>query len=77
MPRTSLPRHGIPDRRIPVSAKRPAHARGYAHGAPLVVKADGLAAGKGVIIARSVAEAIAAVEDMLEGNAFGDAGHRS
>ena len=46
------------------------------HGAPLVVKADGLAAGKGVIIAHSEDDAIAAVRDMLSGNAFGDAGHR-
>jgi phosphoribosylamine--glycine ligase len=45
-------------------------------GAPIVVKADGLAAGKGVILADSEAEAIAAVRDMLAGNAFGDAGHR-
>jgi len=47
-----------------------------AHGAPIVVKADGLAAGKGVIIAQTVDEAIAAVRDMLAGNAFGEAGHR-
>jgi len=46
------------------------------HGAPIVVKADGLAAGKGVIIARTVAEAETAVRDMLAGNAFGEAGHR-
>ncbi|MCE1225471.1 MAG: phosphoribosylamine--glycine ligase [Geobacteraceae bacterium] len=45
-------------------------------GAPIVVKADGLAAGKGVIIAQTEAEAIAAVQDMLSGNAFGDAGSR-
>lgn len=45
-------------------------------GAPIVVKADGLAAGKGVILAQTEAEAIAAVKDMLQGNAFGDAGHR-
>jgi phosphoribosylamine---glycine ligase len=45
-------------------------------GAPIVVKADGLAAGKGVIIATSVEEAGAAVRDMLAGNAFGEAGHR-
>lgn len=45
-------------------------------GAPIVVKADGLAAGKGVIVAMDEAGAIAAVEDMLAGNAFGDAGHR-
>ena len=45
-------------------------------GAPIVVKADGLAAGKGVIIAQTVAEAETAVRDMLAGNAFGEAGHR-
>ncbi|MCW9025301.1 MAG: phosphoribosylamine--glycine ligase [Gammaproteobacteria bacterium] len=45
-------------------------------GAPIVVKADGLAAGKGVILAQTEEEAIAAVNDMLAGNAFGDAGHR-
>jgi phosphoribosylamine---glycine ligase len=45
-------------------------------GAPIVVKADGLAAGKGVILAQTVAEAEAAVRDMLAGNAFGEAGHR-
>ena len=45
-------------------------------GAPIVIKADGLAAGKGVILAETEAEAIAAVEDMLAGNSFGDAGHR-
>ncbi len=45
-------------------------------GAPIVVKADGLAAGKGVIIAQTVDEAVAAVRDMLAGNAFGEAGHR-
>jgi len=45
-------------------------------GAPIVVKADGLAAGKGVIVAMELAEAEAAVKDMLAGNAFGEAGHR-
>ncbi|MCC6302292.1 MAG: phosphoribosylamine--glycine ligase [Gammaproteobacteria bacterium] len=45
-------------------------------GAPIVVKADGLAAGKGVILAATEQEAIDAVTDMLQGNAFGDAGHR-
>ncbi len=45
-------------------------------GAPIVVKADGLAAGKGVIVAQTVAEAIAAVENMLSGNVFGEAGNR-
>lgn len=47
-----------------------------AQGAPIVVKADGLAAGKGVIVAMTEAEAEAAVRDMLAGNAFGEAGHR-
>ena len=46
------------------------------HGAPIVIKADGLAAGKGVILAQSEDEAIAAVKDMLSGNSFGDAGAR-
>jgi len=45
-------------------------------GAPIVVKADGLAAGKGVVVARTLAEAEAAVTGMLEGNVFGNAGHR-
>ena len=45
-------------------------------GAPIVVKADGLAAGKGVIVAMSLEEAENAVRDMLAGNAFGEAGHR-
>src|SRR5690554_3398446 len=45
-------------------------------GAPIVIKADGLAAGKGVIVAMTQAEAEAAVRDMLEANAFGDAGAR-
>ena len=45
-------------------------------GAPIVVKADGLAAGKGVILAQTEDEAIAAVRDMLAGNAFGEAGNR-
>lgn len=46
------------------------------HGAPIVVKADGLAAGKGVIVAQTEQQAIDAVEDMLSGNGFGEAGHR-
>ncbi len=43
-------------------------------GAPIVIKADGLAAGKGVVIAQSIEEAIVAAKDMLSGNAFGSAG---
>lgn len=45
-------------------------------GTPIVIKADGLAAGKGVIIAQTEAEAFAAIDDMLSGNKFGDAGSR-
>lgn len=45
-------------------------------GAPIVIKADGLAAGKGVIVAMNLDEAKDAVKDMLSGNAFGDAGSR-
>jgi phosphoribosylamine--glycine ligase len=50
----------------------------YIHqqGAPIVVKADGLAAGKGVILAETEQQAIEAVKDMLSANAFGEAGHR-
>ena len=53
-------------------------ARDYIHdqGAPIVVKADGLAAGKGVVLAETESEAITAVEEMLSGKAFGDAGRR-
>jgi phosphoribosylamine---glycine ligase len=47
-----------------------------AEGAPIVVKADGLAAGKGVVVAQTEQQAIAAVEEMLSGNAFGTAGSR-
>ena len=46
------------------------------HGAPIVIKADGLAAGKGVIVATTLDEAEAAITDMLSGNAFGAAGAR-
>jgi len=45
-------------------------------GAPIVIKADGLAAGKGVIVALTLQEAEDAIQDMLAGNAFGEAGHR-
>ena len=46
------------------------------HGVPIVIKADGLAAGKGVVIPQTVEEAFATIDDMLIGNKFGDAGHR-
>jgi phosphoribosylamine--glycine ligase len=54
----------------------PAIAYIRAKGAPIVIKADGLAAGKGVILAQTEDEAITAVQDMLAGNAFGAAGSR-
>jgi len=54
----------------------PALAYVREQGAPIVVKADGLAAGKGVIVALTLEEAEDAIKDMLAGNAFGDAGHR-
>ena len=55
-----------------------APAKAFAHqlGAPVVIKADGLAAGKGVVVAMSLEEADAAIEDMLSGNRFGNAGSR-
>ena len=56
----------------------PADARAYvqSHGAPIVVKADGLAAGKGVVVAQTAEDAIAAVDDAMTGGAFGAAGER-
>ena len=53
-----------------------AHAYLEQKGAPIVIKADGLAAGKGVVVAMTLAEAHAAVDDMLSGNKLGDAGAR-
>ncbi len=72
-----LARHGIPTAFYAVfTALGPALAYVRDKGAPIVVKADGLAAGKGVIVAMTLPEAEAAVTDMLSGNAFGDAGAR-
>jgi phosphoribosylamine--glycine ligase len=72
-----LARHGIPTAHYAVFEQlEPALAHLRKHGAPIVVKADGLAAGKGVVVAMSLAEAEAAVTDMLGGNAFGAAGSR-
>lgn len=72
-----LARHGIPTAAY-ASFEDLAEAEAYirAQGAPIVVKADGLAAGKGVVVAETEAEALAAVRDMLAGNAFGGAGRR-
>ena len=70
-------RHGIPTAAYANFTEiDPAIEYIRAQGAPIVVKADGLAAGKGVILAQTEDEAIAAVRDMLAGNAFGEAGHR-
>ncbi|MBP6439101.1 MAG: phosphoribosylamine--glycine ligase [Thermomonas sp.] len=72
-----LARHGIPTAFYEVhSDVDAALAFVRAKGAPIVVKADGRAAGKGVIVAMTLEEAEAAVRDMLSGNAFGDAGAR-
>ena len=72
-----LARHNIPTASYGNFTEiEPAVAYIKQQGAPIVVKADGLAAGKGVILAQTEAEAIAAVEDMLQGNSFGDAGSR-
>lgn len=53
-----------------------AHAYIDRQGAPIVIKADGLAAGKGVVVAMDLAEAHAAIDDMLSGNKLGSAGAR-
>ncbi|WP_301584027.1 phosphoribosylamine--glycine ligase [Halomonas alkaliantarctica] len=72
-----LARHQIPSAAYQTfTAVAPALAYLAEMGAPIVIKADGLAAGKGVIVAMSEAEAEAAIRDMLEANAFGDAGAR-
>ncbi|QPB81989.1 phosphoribosylamine--glycine ligase [Pseudoalteromonas rubra] len=72
-----LARHQIPTAAYQTFEEiEPALAYVKAQGAPIVVKADGLAAGKGVIVAMTEAEAEDAIRDMLAGNAFGDAGSR-
>ncbi|WP_449430980.1 phosphoribosylamine--glycine ligase [Pseudomonas putida] len=72
-----LARHKIPTADYQnFTEVEPALAYLQEKGAPIVIKADGLAAGKGVIVAMTLAEAEAAVRDMLAGNAFGDAGSR-
>ncbi|MFV0476844.1 MAG: phosphoribosylamine--glycine ligase [Parahaliea sp.] len=72
-----LARHQIPTAAYAnFTELEPALAYLRQQGAPIVIKADGLAAGKGVIVAQTLAEAEAAVRDMLSGNAFGDAGCR-
>ena len=72
-----LARHGIPTAAYGnFTELEPALAYLRQQGAPIVVKADGLAAGKGVIVAETLAQAEEAVTDMLSGNAFGEAGCR-
>lgn len=72
-----LARHNIPTAAYQnFTEVEPAITYVKEQGAPIVVKADGLAAGKGVIVAQTEEEAIAAIEDMLAGNSFGEAGHR-
>jgi phosphoribosylamine--glycine ligase len=72
-----LARHNIPTGSYRTFTEIDA-ALGYLNqvGAPIVIKADGLAAGKGVIVAMDLTTAEDAVRDMLAGNAFGEAGHR-
>ena len=72
-----LQRHNIPTAAYAVFTDTDA-ATAYIReqGAPIVIKADGLAAGKGVILAQTEAEAITAVTEMLSGNTFGEAGSR-
>jgi len=72
-----MARHNIPTAEYQTFTEtQPAIDYIQAKGAPIVVKADGLAAGKGVIVAETEQQAIDAVEDMLSGNGFGEAGHR-
>ncbi len=71
-----LQRHGIPTAEYQhFTELHQAIAYIKTNGTPIVIKADGLAAGKGVVVAHDEAEAINAVTDMLAGNKFGDAGH--
>lgn len=72
-----MARHGIPTAAYQTfTDTEQAIAYIRSQGAPIVVKADGLAAGKGVIVAQTEEKAIDAVRDMLSGNSFGEAGHR-
>ncbi|TQP52628.1 phosphoribosylamine--glycine ligase [Vibrio cholerae] len=72
-----LARHNIPTAAYANFTEiEPALAYVREKGAPIVVKADGLAAGKGVIVAMTLQEAEDAIQDMLAGNAFGSAGSR-
>lgn len=72
-----MKKHGIPTAAYETFTEaEPAIAFIRKHGAPIVIKADGLAAGKGVVVAMTEGEAIAAVTDMLEDAKFGSSGSR-
>jgi phosphoribosylamine--glycine ligase len=72
-----MARHQIPTAEFATfSESTAAHAYIDRKGAPIVIKADGLAAGKGVVVAMSLDEAHTAIDDMLSGNKLGDAGAR-
>ena len=72
-----MQRHGIPTAKYQsFTDAELAHAYLDQEGAPIVIKADGLAAGKGVVVAMTLEEAHQAVDDMLADNRFGDAGAR-
>ena len=72
-----MARHDIPTAASATFTEaKAAHAHIVKNGAPIVIKADGLAAGKGVVVAMTVDEAHAAIDMMLAGNKLGDAGHR-
>ncbi|MGZ5036838.1 MAG: phosphoribosylamine--glycine ligase [Usitatibacter sp.] len=72
-----MKRHGIPTARYETfTDASAAHEYVDRHGAPIVVKADGLAAGKGVVVAADARQAHEAIDMMLAGNKLGDAGHR-
>ena len=72
-----MSRHGIPTAKFSTfTTAAAAHAYIDAEGAPIVIKADGLAAGKGVVVAMSADEAHRAIDDMLAGNKLGSAGSR-
>jgi phosphoribosylamine---glycine ligase len=67
-----MQRHGIPTALWAAFTEADAaHAHVEEHGAPIVIKADGLAAGKGVVVATTAAEAHAAIDDMLQANRYG------
>ncbi len=72
-----MKKYGIPTAKYEVFSDA-AKARAYvkAEGAPIVIKADGLAAGKGVVVAMTLDEALSAVDDIMENQAFGQAGSR-